>query len=325
MQFAMLAVAALFAQEPQVQELLGEVSQTRIANSMKKLESFGSRNTHYEKGNKAAREWIASELKSYSPRLAVGFDSHKVEKQGRILRDLEVHNVVATLTGSGEDAEEIILCAHYDSLNIIERDGRPDWEATADSPVAPGVSDNASGVALMLEVARLMSQKQWPRTLVFVAFSGEEQGLFGSKAYVKTAQAARRRILGVLNSDIVGNDFDGNGRRVSDVVDVYSGDPDESPSRQLAELVKEVAGRYGLAMEANLILRGDRPGRAGDQMPFHEAGYPAVRFTTPVEHHGFQHTAQDTFEHASPAYATEVTRLNLAVAGSLALGPAGPR
>ncbi|MCX6610917.1 MAG: M20/M25/M40 family metallo-hydrolase, partial [Acidobacteria bacterium] len=200
-----------------------------------------------------------------------------------------------------------------------------DWVATAEAIPAPGVSDNASGVALVLELARLMSQHQWPKTIIFIAFSGEEQGLFGSRAYSKAAKEANRKIDAVFNSDIIGNDYSGDGRRITDLVNVYSADPADSPSRALARYVREMAERYVPAMKANPVFRNDRFGRGGDHTPFHDAGFAAIRFTTPVEHYGYQHSAGDTFEHASPSYATRVTRINAAAVGSLALAPTLPQ
>ncbi len=317
---------------PAVSEVVGGVSEERVAAVMKRLGEFGSRNTNYEPGNQAAREWIAGQFRSFSPRLEVRFDTHAISKQGRIVRDLELHNVVATLPGTTQRDEEIIVCAHYDSLNVIRKKDSgaaggdtTDWVATAEAKDAPGVSDNASGVALVLELARLMSQKEWPKTIVFIAFSGEEQGLFGSRAYAKAAQEGKRRIVGVFNSDIIGNDYAGDGRRVTDLVNVFSGDPVDSPSRALARYVQETAGRYYPAMKANPVFRSDRFGRGGDHTPFHDAGFAAIRFTTPVEHYGFQHSAGDTFEHASPGYATRVVRVNAAAVGSLALAPPAPQ
>lgn len=316
----LLLAASLLAQapaksiHPQVKELVEAVDETRIASTMKHLGEFPSRNTNYEPGNKAAREWIASQLRSYSPRLDVRFDSHALKRHGRIERDLDVVNVVATLEGTTQKHDHIIICAHYDSLNLNGVDGKP----------APGVSDNASGVALVLELARLMSQQDWPKTLVFIAFSGEEQGLYGSRAYAGDMKRIGRSIAGVFNNDIIGNDVAGDGRRVNHIVNVFSADPADSPSRALARYVSEVTGRYYPAMHANAIFRSDRFGRGGDHTPFHDSGFAAIRFTTPVEHYGHQHSGSDTFEHSSPEYTTRVVRVNAAAVASLALAPAAP-
>ena len=338
MRFVFLLAITLCAQtppkgiHPQVKEIVDGVSEERVSAIMKRLGEFPSRNTNFEEGNKAFREWIAAQFKSFSPRLEVQFDAHKVTKQGRIVRDLDVVNVVATLSGNSQKDQEIIICAHYDSLNIIrKKDATPgsgdntDWVATAEAIPSPGVSDNASGVALVLELARLMSKHEWPKTLVFIAFSGEEQGLFGSRGFSKAAKEAKRNLAGVFNSDIIGNDYSGDGRHVSDLVNVYSGDPMDSPSRALARYVREMAERYYPAMKASPVFRNDRFGRGGDHTAFHDLGYPAIRFTTPVEYYGFQHSAGDTFEHSSPSYAAKVVRVNAAAVSSLALAPMAPQ
>lgn len=330
-----VAQAPLKSVNPQVMKVVEDVSEERIAAIMKRLEAFGSRNTNYDidspdKGIIAARKWIHSEFSSFNPRLQVAFDTHRVLKQGRIVKDLDVVNVIATLPGTSQKDQEIIICAHYDSLNMIRRANSipgadaTDVIATAEAKDAPGVSDNASGVALVMELARLMSQHEWEKTIVFIAFAGEEQGLFGSRGFSKAAKELDRKIVAVFNSDIIGNDFDGEGRRVTDLVNVYSSDPMDSPSRSLARYVRESAERYFPSMKANPVFRNDRFGRGGDHTPFADLGYAAIRFTTPVEHYGFQHSAGDTFEHSSPSYATRVTRINAAAAGSLALAPPAP-
>ena len=322
---------------PQVKKVIDEVSEERIATILKKLEGFGSRNTNYDidspnKGNIAARTWISDQFKSYSPKLQVSFDTHKITRQNRIVKDLDLVNVVAVLPGTTQKDHEIIISGHYDSLNIVRKKDAAtgpgldnvDWFATAENPVAPGVSDDASGVSLVMELARIMSQYEWSKTIVFIAFAGEEQGLFGSRAHAKAAKDAKRKIDAVFNNDIIGNDVSGDGRTVTDLVNVYSGDPMDSPSRALARYVREMSERYYPAMKANPVFRGDRFSRGGDHTPFHDLGLAAIRFTTPVENYANQHSATDTFENASPAYTARVVRINAAAAGSLALAPATP-
>ncbi len=322
---------------PQVKKVIDEVSEERIATILKKLEAFGSRNTNFDidspdKGNIAARTWISDQFKSYSPKLQVSFDTHKIAKQNRIVKDLDLVNVVAVLPGTTQKDHEIIISGHYDSLNIVRKKDAPtgpgadpvDWIATAENPKAPGVSDDASGVSLVMELARIMSQYEWNKTIVFITFAGEEQGLFGSRAHAKSAKDAKRKVDGVFNNDIIGNDLSGEGRRVTDLVNVYSGDPMDSPSRALARYVREMAERYYPAMKANPVFRGDRFSRGGDHTPFHDLGFAAIRFTTPVENYANQHSPTDTFENASPSYTARVVRVNAAAAASLALAPAMP-
>jgi len=176
----------------------------------------------------------------------------------------------------------------------------------------------------VLELARIMSQREFPNTVVFVAFAGEEQGLIGSTLYAERARRDGAKIEGVLNNDIIGTDVAGDGRRNNRAVNVYSGDPADSPSRTLARYLKSAAERYYPAMRVNLVFRDDRFGRGGDHTPFDHAGYAAVRLTTTTEDFSHQHNPTDTFANASPAYTTLVARVNGAALASLALAPLAP-
>jgi uncharacterized protein YciI len=321
---------------PTVAEVVRGVSEANIARIMQKLESFETRDTHsavdhLTRGIGAARRWIAEELKSYSPRLEVRLDAHPVKKGGRIRRDLEVVNVVATLPGASQFDRHVLLTAHYDSLHLIARPGtapddadRWDWQASAAADYAPGVSDNGSGTAAVMELARVMSRFTWKKTLVFVLFAAEEQGLVGSRLYVRAAQEAKQTIDGVFNNDIIGTEVAGNGASANSVVRVFSSDPNDSPSRSLARFIKETAERYVPGMRVDLIFRADRFARGGDHTPFAMAGYPAVRLSTPSEHYANQHTATDTFANSSPAYTARVAQVNAAAAASLAMAPRPP-
>jgi hypothetical protein len=330
----MLAQAPpLHSLDPRIQRAIGEISEANIAASMKKLESFGTRNPHMP-GSEAARAWIVEQFKSYSPKLEVKLDRHPVKKGGRFARDLDVVNIVATLPGKSEKDRSVIVAGHYDSMVTVRKKDTsegakpdatvPDWEATATQPTAPGVSDDASGTAITLELACVMSQYEWEKTLVFIAFDAEEEGLIGSNRYAEDAKKSGTIIDGVLNNDIVGNDVGGDGKKESARVYVFSDDPPDSGSRSLARYVKEVGERYYPAMTVDLVYRSDRFARGGDHSSFHNAGFPAVRFTTEAENYKNQHTATDTFENSSPAYAANVARVNCAAAASLALAPAAP-
>ena len=198
-----------------------------------------------------------------------------------------------------------------------------DNEKAADAP-APGVSDDASGTAAVMELARVMSQYKFEKTIVFVAFAGEEIGLVGASLMAEKAKTEKQQIEAVLNNDIIGNDVGGDGQTANRLVNVYSDDPADSPSRTLARYVKETAERYVPGMKANPVFRADRFGRGGDHTPFAANGFAAVRFTTPVENLQAQHSANDTFDKASPAYTAMVARVNAAAAASLALAPPAP-
>ncbi len=310
--------------DPRVTKVVAEISTGRIAATMKKLEGFGTRNPHTP-GAEAARAWIAEQLRSYSPRLEVRLDKHAATKGGRFVRDLEIVNIVAVLPGKSEKARHVIVSGHYDSMALVRKPGAAtDWEATASAPHAPGVSDDASGTAVVLELARVMSQYEWEKTLVFIAFDAEEEGLVGSKLYAEDAKKTGMIVDGVLNNDIVGNDVGGGGKNESARVRVFSDDPPDGGSRSLARYIKEVGERYVPSMTVDLIFRADRFTRGGDHTPLNDAGFPAVRFTTEAENYQNQHTATDNFDNSSPSYAANVARVNGAAAAALALAPAAP-
>jgi hypothetical protein len=328
--FASLVFAQL---DPRVKKAVDEISTDRIAATMKKLESFGTRNPHTA-GADAARAWIAEQLRSYSPRLDVRFDKHAVKKGGRFVRDLEIVNIVAILPGKSEAQRHVLVSGHYDSLAMVRKKDTaagakpdamvPDWEASAAAPLAPGVSDDASGTAVAMELARVMSQYEWEKTLVFIAFDAEEEGLIGSSRYAEDAKKAGMIIDGVLNNDIVGNDVGGDGKKENARVRVFSDEPPDGPSRCLARYIKDIGERYVPSLAVDLVFRADRFARGGDHTSLNDAGFPAVRFTTEAENYKNQHTATDSFDNSSPSYAANVARVNCAAAATLALAPAAP-
>lgn len=339
-----LRAQAIGRPDPAIQKMLGEISRDHIAASMQKLASFQTRGNFSDPNQKdrgigAARRWIFDQFRSYSPRLDVSFDAYKVKKQGtRILRDVEVVNVVAVLPGTTQPDKRVIVCGHYDSLNIVRKPGAPevtseglepaaddiiDFEKSIEAP-APGVTDNASGAALVLELARVMSQYKFEKTVVFIAFAGEEIGLVGSSLYAAKAKDHKDQIEAVLNNDIVGVSIAGDGHSESGLVHVFSEEPADSPSRELARYIRDTAGIYVPGFKAEPVFRQDRFARGGDHSPFNANGFAAVRFTSAAENLDIQHTANDTFDKSSPDYTTTVARVNGAVLASLALAPPAP-
>lgn len=323
--------------DPQIRAMVDSVSQDRIAATLKKLESFGTRNIHTDvesdtHGVIAARKWISSEFKSYSPRLEVRFDSYNVKKQGRVLKDLELVNVIAVLPGTVDKDRQYIVSAHYDTIALPKGrnedtpavPGPQTLESAKVDSSSPGVTDDGSGTATVMELARIMSQHEFKNTIVFVAFAGEEEGLVGARLYAEKARAGHVAIECVLNNDIIGSDISGNGISDSGRVRVFSEDPSDSPSRQIARYVREVGQRYFPAMKVDMIFRADRFGRGGDHTPFNQNGYPAVRITTPSENYANQHTDTDTFANTSVPYIARVAKINLAAMASLANAPKSP-
>lgn len=355
--FCLLFVAALAAvtpgalhgqatgrPDPAIQKMLSEISRDRIAATMQKLASFETRGNfsdpeQKDRGIGAARRWIFDQFKSYGPRLDVSFDPYKVKKQGtRILRDVDVVNVLAVLPGTTQPDKRLIVGAHYDSINIVRKPDAPevtpdggepaaddliDFEKSLEAP-APGVTDNAAGTALVLELARVMSQYKFEKTIVFIAFAGEELGLVGSNLYALKARDHKDQIEAVLNNDVVGVAVTGDGHAENGMVHVFSEEPADSTSRELARYIRETAQRYVPGFKADPVFRQDRFSRGGDHSPFNANGFAAVRFTSAAENLGIQHTANDTFDKSSPEYATLVARVNGAALASLALAPPPP-
>lgn len=332
--------------DSRVMKLVQSVSEERMAAILKKLESFGTRNTlsSADKANRgigAARQWIFDEMKSYGPRLQVSLDTYQLAKQQRITRDVEVRNVMAVLPGASP--RRIYVSGHYDSIARVggqssaSSDGSMFRDPEAPTPppadpnapldnLAPGVNDDGSGVALTLELARVFSQGgiDFDATLVFICHVGEEQGLFGARLHAERAVEQKIRIDAVLNNDIVGGDKGGNGIIDGATIRLYSEGPEDSPSRELARFVQRWGGRYVPSHKVRLMARPDRFGRGGDHSGYNQFGFAAVGFRESRENFSRQHSTRDTFEGISLPYLAQNARVNLAAASTLALAPPAP-
>jgi len=323
--------------DPRVAALLDSISEARLVQILHKLASFETRNTlstpdSASRGIGAARQWILEEMQRSSPRLQVTFDTYQVLKQGeRITRDVELRNVMAVLPG--RSPRRVYVSGHYDSLARRTDPGATpargarggfDWSA-GDNP-APGVNDDGSGTALVMELARVFGESglAFDATVVFIAFAGEEQGLVGAKLHAQRAVAEKWVIDAVLNNDIVGSPTGGNGIVDAEDVRVFSEGPEDSASRQLARFVRRQAARYIPSHPVRLIARHDRFGRGGDHTAFNQHGFPGVRFTESNENYGRQHSVEDTFEGVSPAYLARNARVNACALATLALAPPAP-
>jgi putative aminopeptidase FrvX len=363
---AALAQAPETRLNPTVKQIVDAISEQRIAATSQKLEGFGTRYVLSAQddplhGIGAAKRWIHDQMQSYSPRLEVSYQDFTVKKgarQGQIIRDVELSNVVAVLPGTIHKDRYVLVTAHYDSVALVRKPytgteqaiaeavrqgmdekearelrkirppdeelGPVDFEATAAQPIAPGVTDDGSGTAAVMELARVMSQYQFDKTIVFIAFAAEEIGLSGSQAYAAMAKRTGMQIEAVLNNDIIGSDVSGNGRSASSVVRLFAAGPEDSPSRELGRYMQQIAPRFVPSMQVEMVFRQDRFQRGGDHTPFLNQGFPAVRLTTASEHFKNQHTVTDTFANTSVAYTTRVARMNAAALASLALAPAPP-
>ncbi len=219
---------------------------------------------------------------------------------------------------------------------------------------APGANDDASGTAVSLECARVLSKHRFPATIIFLTVAGEEQGLLGSTHFARMAKAVGWDVEGVLNNDIVGGDrTPGDTLRDPHLVRVFSegipttatadqvkhilalGYESDGPSRQLARYVEETGKQYLTPekFQAMLVFRHDRFLRGGDHISFNEQGFPAVRFTEFRENFHHQHQnvrTENGIEYGDLPkfvdydYTANVARLNAATLASLASGPAPP-
>jgi Peptidase family M28 len=315
--------------DPKIAAALKEISSRQIQATIEKLVSFGTRLTLSAQdpasiavghGIGAAREWIKSEFDRYSRDcggcLEVKIDTFTQPPADRIPKPTEITNVYAVLKGTDpEDAKRVVLVTgHYDSRNSDTLDV---------TGAAPGANDDASGTAVSLECARVLSKMKFPATIIFLTVAGEEQGLNGSHHFAWVADQKRDEweIEAVLNNDIVGGDKspqqDPRTVRVfsegipAGVVDPYR--PPTSPvledeivrkevrrlralaaendssSRQLARYIAEVARTYSSDVSPLLMFRPDRYLRGGDHSSFNQYGFAAIRFTEYREDYHHQH------------------------------------
>lgn len=318
-------------------------SPTALRATVDKLVSFGTRHTlssatDPKRGIGAARNWVAGEL----TKLGIPVDRPSKRFDGpRAPNGVIVENVLGIQRGTGDPKHVVIVAGHIDSRVSDVMD------ATSD---APGANDDASGVALVMEAARILSKEQHGATIVYAVLSGEEQGLWGGRLLAEVAKERGWRVAAMLNNDIVGNTKGQDGRIVADRVRVFSegigaaedlatlkwrrasGGEDDSPSRALAKAVARTATVQKL-LPVFAVRRPDRFGRGGDHTPLLEAGYPAVRFTVGVENYDAQHqdlrtengrVYGDTVGRMDFAYLSRVTALNLAMLRQLADAPPAP-
>ncbi|MCA1610571.1 MAG: M28 family metallopeptidase [Acidobacteria bacterium] len=237
-------------------------------------------------------------------------------------KPVRMENVLAFLEGNDPSLRKTVflVSGHFDSMPTGVMDPEAD---------APGADDDASGTAVSMECARLLSAGSYRATVLFAAVSGEEQGLLGSQHLLAYLRENGYEVGGLLNNDIVGADFAPGGPHRVRLFS--SGGPDgvESPSRDLARAVEEIAGRDAV----RLIFRLDRLGRGGDHRPFSEAGLPAVRFTEPLENYDHEHQTPrsengreygDLIPFLAFRFIGNVARINAESLRQLASAPAAP-
>ncbi|MCA9252627.1 MAG: M20/M25/M40 family metallo-hydrolase [Phycisphaerales bacterium] len=340
--------------DPVIKKMMTEVSSERLEADVRTLVGFGTRQTesatdHPTRGIGAARGWIQAEFEKIAAntggRMTVSLNSYTdAPPSRRITKPVEIVNVVAMLKGTQPESVDrvYVVSGHYDSICSDPTDSECD---------APGANDDASGVAAVLEAARVMSKYEFDATIVFAAVGAEEQGLYGSKHLAEGYKSKGTNIAGMLTNDIVGNSLSQLGVRDDKHVRVFSegvpeietaeqarmrlatGSENDAPARQLARYVADCCAGYVDGFDVELMFRRDRLMRGGDHTSFSRAGFPAVRVTEMNEDYRHQHQNVrtddgvqygDLPEFVDFDYLRNVTRTNVAALASLARAPARP-
>lgn len=340
--------------DPQIEEMVKEVSSDSLRYYIDKLVSFGTRSTlssttDKKRGIGAAREWVFIKFQQFAQnsggRLNAVLDTVTLAAdKRRIDTAINLGNVIATLKGTDpNDKRVFMISGHIDSrsTNVMNR-----------SNDAPGANDDGSGVAAVMEAARIMSKQSFPATILFAVFSGEEQGLLGAEFMAAKMKNQQIELEALLNNDIMGSN-NSNGTNIinNTMVRVFSeglpafetdkksgmirsmGMENDGASRQLARYIKETGERYVDNLEVKLIFRSDRFLRGGDQTPFLQKGFTAIRISEMNENFDHQHQdlkTEKNIEYGDLAkfmdfeYLRKNTALNLACLANLAKSPIKP-
>ncbi len=341
--------------DPQVEKMVTEISKDSLESYIRKMVSFGTRNTlstqtDAKRGIGAARNWVLNRFNEFAKesggRMTAFIDTVTLQPDGRrVDKPTLLGNVVATLKGTDANDDRIfIISGHLDNMRSNVMDGNGD---------APGANDDASGVAAVMECARVMSKHSFPATIIFIAVSGEEQGLLGANYMADKAKKQNWNIEAVLNNDIIGSNNSNETNLVNNTkIRVFSeafsvqdtgktalnirslGLENDGKARQLARYIKEVGERYVDNLEVVMVYRNDRFLRGGDHTPYVQRGYAAVRFTEMNENYYHQHQDirvengiqyGDLPEFMDFDYLRKNTCLNLCNLANLAKSPSMPQ
>jgi len=340
--------------DPEISRMVEEISSERIENYVRTLVSFHTRHNMSSRDNPsqgigAAWNWVKAEMEKSIPAsdggLEVKFEEYTVGGKGqRIPSPVKLKNIVSTLKGTdSNDDRKILISAHLDSRVQLDNDS---------TSFAPGADDDGSGIAALLEMVRIMSSRKFPATIVFMAVTGEEHGLYGARHMAAKAKNENWNIIAMLNNDMIGNSGSSETilndnmrvRVFSEGVPAYeteqmaalrkytSGEND-GKARQLARYIKETGERYVDQLNVTLVFRNDRFGRGGDHSPFCEQGFPAVRICEFNENYDRTHKIPavvngipegDLPEYVDYEYVRKNTGINLATVANLALAPCEP-
>ena len=327
--------------------MVAEVSADRIEADIRKLVGFGTRHTLSDtvsdtRGIGAARRWIKSEFETISEGCKVPLEvitvSDTVQGENRIPDPVEVVNVIAIQRGSLDPDRMVMMSGDIDSrVSDV-------MNFTADSP---GANDNASGMAGVMEAARVLCRHEFAGTIVYAGLSGEEQGLFGGKILADYALAQGWRVKAVLNNDMIGNISGVDGIIDNATARVFSEATwvDETPeeardrrfrggevdgaSRNLARYIDKMADLFLPDLDVMMVYRLDRFGRGGHHRPFTEKRMPGVRIMETHENYDRQHqdlrtedgvAYGDVLSGVDFNYARKLTALNVSALANLAAG-----
>jgi len=351
---SMLSNAQKLETDPEISGYVKNVNKDSLKANIEKLVTFGTRHTmssttDKEKGIGAARNWVLSKFRNYAQnsngRMEVYLQNENLQPDGkRITKITNLGNAVALLKGTDpNDKRIIIISGHLDS-RVSDVLNAADF--------APGANDDGSGVAAVIESARILSKSKFPASILFVAVSGEEQGLLGAKMLADKAKSENWKIEAVLNNDMIGNNsFDAPKNDGKPKLRVFSeglpafeteksaskirnyGLENDGAARQLARYVKEIGEKYVKNIDIKLIYRNDRFLRGGDHTPFVNQGFTAVRLTDYYENYDHQHQDirtennkkyGDLIEFMDFDYLRTNTAVNIAVMANLAKSTPSP-
>jgi hypothetical protein len=352
----LLAAAAPFADVPseRVARLAASVDAGRIGATVQRLAAFGTRHTLSDtasptRGIGAARAWLAGELaalvKAPASRLRPFEDRFVAETSARIPRPTEIVNVGAVLPGTdaARAKEALVVTAHYDSRASDVMDAAAE---------APGANDDASGVAIVLELARVLARERPAVSIYLVAVAGEEQGLVGSAHLARRLRSEGVDVLAMTSIDVAGNTRGQDGVSEDVTARLFSegvpaqetperrklrealGTENDSPAREWARYVERVAERYVENLDLWVMLRQDRVGRGSDHMSFSREGFPAIRLSETHEHWDRQHQDPRTSggrvygddpAHVDAGYCAKLARALVSALAHLAAAPAPVR
>ena len=334
-----------------IYEVAIEPSPERIRADIQTLVDFGTRHTLSEtesdtRGIGAARRWIFAEFEKISAEcggcLEVIYVSDTIEGKRRIPNPVEVVSVLAIQKGSIDPNRYVMMSGDIDSRVTDPLNGTDD---------SPGANDNASGMAGVIEAARVLSKRKYAGSIIYAGLSGEEQGLFGGEIVAAHALKEGWEIKGVLNNDMISNISGIDGVTNNSTVRVFSegtraneteaearsrrftGGEVDSPSRNLARYIKAQADQYMTNLDVMMVYRLDRFGRGGHHRPFNKVGIPGIRIMETHEHYDRQHqdlrtedgiVYGDTMEGVDSHYAAKLTALNMVTMAGMAGAPPFP-